>query len=63
MILGVKLPIRGETRRALNEYGDLKGFWPGITYGAPGSLYPHVDKIIQDEIDRFNVEKYGVAIS
>lgn len=54
--------IRKETRRALEEYGDLKGFWPGITYGAPGSIYPHVDKYIQDEINRFNMEKYGVAI-
>ncbi len=55
--------VRKETRRACNEYGDLKGFWPCMTYGGPGTLFPEVENIIIDEIDRFNQEKYGVAIS
>lgn len=54
--------IRKETRRACEEYGDLKGYWPGITYGGPGTIYPNVEKIIIDEINNFNKEKYGVAI-
>ena len=55
--------IRTETRRACNEYGHLKGFWPGITYGGPGTIYPDVEKIIIDEIDKYNMERFGVAIS
>ena len=54
--------IRTETRRALNEYADLPGFWPGITYGGSGTIYPDVERIIEDEISRFNEEKYGVSI-
>ncbi len=54
--------IRKEARRACEEYGDLPGFWPGMTYGGPGVLFPNVDKILQDEIGRFNKEKYGVDI-
>lgn len=52
--------IRKETRRACEEYGDLPGFWPGITYGGPGTIYPHVEPIIIDEIERYNKEKYGL---
>ena len=55
--------IRKETRRACEEYGDLKGFWPGITYGGPGTIYPHVEETVIDEINKYNMEKYGVAIS
>ncbi len=55
--------IRKETRRALNEYGELKGFWPGHTYGAMGTIYPHVEPIIIDEINKYNMERFGVAIS
>ena len=55
--------IRKETRRACEEYGHLKGFWPGITYGGPGTIYPHVEEIVIDEIDRYNKERFGVAIS
>lgn len=53
--------IRAETRRALDAYGHLKGFWPGMTYGGPGSLYPHVEPIIIDEINRYNKERFGVS--
>jgi len=51
--------IRKETRRACQSYGHLKGFWPGMTYGGPGTLYPHVEEIIIDEIERYNTEFYG----
>ena len=54
--------IRKETRRACNEYGHLKGYWPGITYGGPGTIYPHVEEIVIDEINRYNKERFGVAI-
>ncbi|MBR6430067.1 MAG: uroporphyrinogen decarboxylase (URO-D) [Oscillospiraceae bacterium] len=53
--------IRAETRRALDAYGHLKGYWPGMTYGGPGSLYPHVEPIIIDEINRYNQERFGVS--
>lgn len=53
--------IRTETRRALDAYGHLKGYWPGMTYGGPGSLYPHVEPIIIDEINRYNKERFGVS--
>ncbi|MCC8066026.1 MAG: uroporphyrinogen decarboxylase, partial [Clostridiales bacterium] len=55
--------IRRETRRACTEYGDLKGFMPCMTYGGPGTIYPEVESIIIDEINQYNLEKYGVAIS
>ena len=55
--------IRRETRRACEQYGDLKGFWPGMTYGGPGSIYPGVEDIIIDEINRYNRETYGVALA
>ena len=53
--------IRAETRRACEAYGRLKGFWPGMTYGGPGTLFPHVEPIIIDEIDRYNRETFGVS--
>ncbi len=54
--------IRQETRRACEAYGHLKGFWPGVTYGGPGTLYPHVEPIVIDEIARYNQEHFGVSI-
>ena len=54
--------IRAETRRACEAYGDLKGFWPGITYGGPGTLYPHVEPIVIDEIAKYNREYFGVSV-
>jgi uroporphyrinogen-III decarboxylase len=44
--------IRAEVRSACETYGPLGGFIPCLTYGAPGSIYPHVDPLIDDEIDR-----------
>jgi hypothetical protein len=55
--------IRKETRRACDEYGELKGFMPCMTYGGPGTLRVDVEGIIIDEINKYNQEKFGVAIS
>jgi len=52
--------IRAETRRCLREYGHLANFIPSITYGGPGTLFPHVEPIIIDEIKRWNSEHYSV---
>ena len=51
--------IRTEVRRALIEYGELSNFIPSHTYGGPGSIYPHVEPIIFDEIERYNLERFG----
>ena len=51
--------IRTEVRRCLNEYGELKNFIPSHTYGGPGTIYPHVEPIIFDEIERYNLERFG----
>ncbi len=52
--------IRANTRKACETYGPNGHFIPCITYGGPGCLFPHVDPIIDDEIDRYNKEVYGI---
>jgi uroporphyrinogen-III decarboxylase len=52
--------IRSEVRRACTAYAPGGSFIPCITYGGPGAIYPQVDTIIDDEIDKFNKEVYGV---
>ncbi len=52
--------IRAEVRRACNAYGHLPHFMPSHTYGGPGSIFPHVEPIIFDEIERYNKERFGV---
>ena len=52
--------IRAEVRRACQAYGPGGHFIPCITYGAPGCLVKHVDPIINDEIDKYNKETYGI---
>jgi hypothetical protein len=52
--------VRGEVRRACAAYGPGGHFIPCITYGGPGTIYPHVDPIIDDEIDKYNKEVYGI---
>ena len=42
--------IRGEVRRACQEYTPGGSFIPSITYGAAGSIFPGVDDIVMDEI-------------
>lgn len=50
--------IRAEVTRALEEYAPGGSFIPCLTYGAPGSIYENVDKIITDEVNRFNRERF-----
>jgi hypothetical protein len=52
--------IRTETRRVLDEYCPGGNFIPCITYGGPGTLFPNADKFINDEIDRYNKEHFGI---
>ena len=52
--------VRRETQRVLKDYGHLKNFIPSITYGGPGTIYPEVEKIIIDEINRYNKETFGI---
>ena len=52
--------IRAETRRVLETYCPQGNFIPCITYGGPGTIYPNGDKFINDEIDRYNKEKFGL---
>lgn len=51
--------IRSEVRRACSTYDPGGGFMPCMTYGGPGSIFPNVDEIVSDEIDRYNQEVYG----
>jgi hypothetical protein len=52
--------IRAETRRILETYCPNGNFIPCITYGGPGTIYPNGDKFINDEIDRYNKEKFHI---
>lgn len=46
--------IRNYVRDALQRYCPGGHFIPSITYGLSGTVYPHVDPLIDDEIDRYN---------
>ena len=48
--------IRREVQRVLKEYGELPHFIPSITYGGPGTIFPHVEPVIIDEVQRYNRE-------
>lgn len=52
--------IRTETRRVLETYCPNGNFIPSITYGLGGTLYPHADEFINDEIDKYNKEVFGI---
>ena len=52
--------IRKEVRRACATYGPGGGFIPCITYGGPGGIFPGLYETISDEIDKYNLEVYGV---
>lgn len=52
--------IRSDVRRVCETYGPGGHFIPSITYGLPGTLFPHVNPILKDEIQRYNSETYGV---
>ena len=53
--------IRAEVRKVCETFGPGGHFIPSITYGLPGSLYPHVSPIITDEISKYNKEVYGIG--
>ncbi len=46
--------IRRYMRKMLRQNGTLGHFIPSITYGVRGTIYKHVDPIIDDEIARYN---------
>ncbi len=46
--------IREYVSRALNEYCPGGHFIPSITYGLAGTIFPHVDPVIDDEIRKYN---------
>lgn len=52
--------IRASVRKTCETYGPGGHFIPCITYGLAGTIYPHVDPIITDEISRYNKETYNV---
>lgn len=48
--------IRAYVRDALNRYCPYGHFIPCITYGVPGTVFPHVDPFIDAEIASYNEE-------
>lgn len=50
--------IRSEVRRACTDYRNVPGFIPSLTYGLTGSIFPHVDPIIKDEIDKCSKDMF-----
>jgi hypothetical protein len=47
--------IREEVRRACETYAPGGHYIPAMTYGGPHDIiYPHVEAVLTDEIDRFN---------
>ncbi len=52
--------IRTEVDRVCKEYAPGGHFIPCITYGAPGTIYPNVDPVINDEINKYNKKVYGI---
>lgn len=52
--------IRAEVQRCLREYGELPHFMPSITYGGPGTIFPEVETVIIDEINKYNKARFGI---
>ena len=52
--------IRGEVRRACETYAPGGHYIPSLTYGGPSVLYEHARPLIRDEIERYNLEYYGI---
>ena len=48
--------IRAYVRRTLRENCPHGHYIPCITYGVAGTVYPHVDPVIDDEIANYNAE-------
>ncbi|MCL2200643.1 MAG: uroporphyrinogen decarboxylase [Oscillospiraceae bacterium] len=55
--------VHNVVHRILDEVGDPKYFIPCITQGGPGSLYKGTYKALVDEIDKYNIEKFGLQES
>ena len=53
--------IRSYVRNALETYCPGGHFIPSITYGLAGTIYPHVDPIINSEIEAYNREPHLAA--
>ena len=53
--------IRAEVRKVCETYGPCGHFIPSITYGLPGTLFPHVQGFMVDEINRYNKDVYGIC--
>ena len=52
--------LRAEARRVCETYGPAGHFIPGLSYGGPGSIFPHVDPVLRDEIALYNERVYGI---
>ena len=50
--------IRASVRKACEAYGPGGHFIPCMTYGLSGTIYPHTDEIIRDEIEQYNKDTY-----
>lgn len=53
--------IRAEVRNTCEKYGPGGHFIRYITYGLPGTLFPHVGPVITNKIHRYNLGTYGVG--
>ena len=55
--------VRGYVSQALAAYCPGGHYIPSITYGLFGTVYPHVDPLIDDEIDRYNSTLHMPAVA
>ena len=55
--------VRGYVSQALAAYCPGGHYIPSITYGLFGTVYPHVDPLIDDEIDRYNSTLHMPAVT
>ena len=55
--------VRSYVSQALEAYCPGGHYIPSITYGMFGTVYPHVDPLIDDEIDRYNSTLHMPAVS
>lgn len=54
--------VRSYVSHALAAYCPGGHYIPSITYGLFGTVYPHVDPLIDDEIDRYNSTLHMPAV-
>ena len=55
--------VRSYVSQALAAYCPGGHYIPSITYGLFGTVYPHVDPLIDDEIDRYNSTLHMPAVT